>query len=292
MLPTADQLQLKFQVSGLSFATTSSGLIKLIIQTSNSSGEIYLHGAHVTSFVPNGDKDLLWMSNRSQFSDSQPIRGGIPICFPWFGPNAEDPSLPGHGYARLRSWELISAEESENGIKLGLQTQIGDFELLYEVDFGSCLELKLTTRLSKGVSDSTSFEAALHTYLAIGDIHDVTIEGLETAEFIDKVDGATRKPAAGQAITFDGECDRVYVDTDTDCRLVDAAWNRTIEVSKQGSQSSVVWNPWIAKSAAMADFGDDEWPGMVCIETANAGPNAITIHTGESHTMMARIRVK
>jgi glucose-6-phosphate 1-epimerase len=292
MPTTAEQLQTQFQDAGLRFETTIGGLTKLVLKTPLAAGELYLQGAHVTSFVPVNQQDLLWVSQHSHFAENRPIRGGVPICFPWFGPNANDPSLPGHGYARLKSWQLNSVVNAEDEITLELRTQIGEFELSYEVTFGHVLEMKLITRLSNTASAPASFEAALHTYLAISDIHQVAIEGLETAEYIDKVDGAKRKPAAGKAIRFDGECDRVYLDTQTACRLIDPGWNRTIEVSKQGSQATVVWNPWIAKSAAMADYGNDEWPSMVCIETANAGPHAVTLQPGQSQTMIARIGLR
>jgi glucose-6-phosphate 1-epimerase len=288
-----EELTKTFSVPGIRFEEGVNGLMKVVVRNGQATGEIYLHGAHVTQYQPTGAKPVLWMSDESMYADDKPIRGGVPICFPWFGPLATDPSAPGHGFARLQSWEVASATPTTSGgTEIELRTKIGDFDLSYCVTFAKSLQLLLTVHLSAEASAPAKFEEALHTYFSIGDIRKVSIEGLEQVEYIDKVDGATRKPAAGEAIRFNGECDRVYLNTTDTCRLIDPAMKRTIVVAKAGSRTSVVWNPWIAKSAKMADFGDHEWPGMVCIETANVGENSIELQPGHSHTMMATVSLE
>jgi len=247
----------------------------------------------VTAFAPAGEPQVLWVSRKSNFAADQPIRGGIPICFPWFGPKQGNSIAPGHGLARTTDWEVSEAAPSgDGGITITLHTVIEDYSLTLQVAFGKQLTLRLKVSLSASASGPATFEEAMHTYFAVSRIHDVSITGLEPSEYIDKVDGAQRKPAAAAAITFDGECDRVYLDTPATCQLNGSGGSRTIVVGKEASQNTVVWNPWIAKSERMPDFGDEEWTGMVCIETANVGDSSITLQPGESHTMTAMISTR
>lgn len=165
------------------------------------------------------------------------------------------------------------------------------FSLSYRVDFGRDLKMTLQTHLPGTALESVSFEDALHTYFAISDIRSIAIGGLERTRYIDKVDQAIWKPASHGPIQFLGETDRVYFDTIADCVLTDEGMNRTVRVAKTGAASTVVWNPWIDKSKHMADFGDDEWTKMVCIETANVGTNKIDLLPGESHSTTAILSV-
>lgn len=292
LMQTVQSLCEQFKVTGLHFEAGQGGLTKAVVTTPVASGEIYLHGAHVTSWKPAGHEPVLWMSRSSLFQPGRPIRGGVPICFPWFGPHDSDPSAPAHGFARTALWEVNEARlTTEGGVLLSLRAGIEPFAVSFTVEFGSELRMTLTTALAPGVSTSHRFEDALHTYLSVSDVRNVSISGLEQTRYIDKVDGAQEKPAAGAAIQFSGETDRVYINTDSECLLEDQARQRTIAVSKSGSLSTVVWNPWIAKSARMPDFGDHEWPEMVCIETANVGINAIELAPNMSHSTNVVIRV-
>ncbi|GAA4466014.1 D-hexose-6-phosphate mutarotase [Novipirellula rosea] len=292
MQTSVDQLSSQFSLAGVSFAEGNGGLVKVVVHTDRCDGEIYLHGAHITHFQPCGESPVLWMSQKSAFAKGKAIRGGVPICFPWFGPKASDPSAPGHGYARIRTWNLIAAENNEDGdVQLAFSITIDDFELTYTVTFGRSLGMSLAVKLSDQASEAASFEEALHTYLAVKDIHQVVIEGLESAAYIDKVDGMKEKSATDESIQFSGECDRVYLDTTSTCILRDPAMARSMQVSKSNSQCTVIWNPWINKSAAMADFGNDEWTSMACIETANVGSYRRTLKPGESHVMTADVSV-
>ena len=293
LMQTVQSLCKQFKVPGLHFEAGQGGLTKAVIATPVASGELYLQGAHVTSWQPAGHAPVLWMSRSSLFQPGKPIRGGVPICFPWFGPHASDPSAPAHGFARTALWEVTEARTTADGvISLSLQTRIDSFSVRFTVEFGPVLQMTLTTEPGPGSSTGLRFEDALHTYLSVSDVRNVSITGLEQVRYIDKVDGAAEKPATGAAIEFTGETDRVYFTTESECHLHDPGRNRTIAISKSGSQSTVVWNPWIAKSARMLDFGDHEWPEMVCIETANVGVNAVELAPKSIHSTTVVIQVQ
>jgi len=234
----------------------------------------------------------LWLSQMSNFEKGKPIRGGVPICFPWFGPNEQDATLPAHGFARSQEWQFVNAQEKEgDAIELHLETAIDPFLLSFRVEFGAALKMTLKTQLPVDAKSAHSFEDALHTYFSVSNVRTISIHGLESTSFLDKVDHAKLKSATNVPILIDSETDRVYLNTLSDCILNDVQKKRAIRVAKLGSASTVVWNPWIDKSKRMADFGADEWPDMVCIETANIGDSRIQLAPGESHSTTAVISV-
>jgi glucose-6-phosphate 1-epimerase len=287
-----DELRARFPYSWLSFELGSGGLIKAVVRTAAVAGEFYLHGAHITQWQPAGQEPVLWMSGSSNFAADKPIRGGVPICFPWFGPHPSNPSAPAHGHARITKWELTAAEASADGrARLSLATSLSPFQLRFDVEFGPVLRMTLLTTLEPGHETTETFEQALHTYLTVKDVRSISISGLEEAGYLDKVDGGAVKPATGLPIEFRGETDRVYLDTVADCLLADLGYERCIRVRKSGSNSTVIWNPWISKSARMPDFGDHEWPEMLCIETANVGAAEVKLQPGQSHSLSAEISV-
>lgn len=274
------------------------GLPRISIAAQGATAEIYLHGAHVTQFTPPGGKPLLFLSKASRFTAGQAIRGGVPLIFPWFGPNAADPSLPAHGFARTQPWTLRSITRETDRVVVDLALVPSDvtrrlwpheFELSFQVSVGKALEMAL--RLRNPGAAAFKFEEAMHTYFAVADVRQLAIHGLTGREYLDKVQKGARLLQGDQPITITGETDRVYLDT-PDTVTVKEADGRTITVAKSGSLATVVWNPWIAKAKAMADFGDDEWPGMLCIETANAATNAVTLAPGAEHVMTALITAK
>ncbi len=276
----------------------AGGLAKLTLRCPAGEAEVYLHGAHVTSFVPAGGEELLWCSRKSWFQADKPIRGGVPICFPWFGPHPDDAALPGHGFARVSQWQVDSIDPAGPGLAATLRLEANPctrsfwdraFRLVYEVRIqpDGALRLRLTTQNTG--SEAFEITEALHTYFGVSDVRQVEITGLAGVEYIDKVDGANRKRQGDEPIRFDRETDRVYLDTQADCVLHDPQGGRVVTVSKDGSNSTVVWNPWTAKAGRMEDFGDDEWPGMVCIETANAHVNAVTLDPGSEHVISTTI---
>jgi glucose-6-phosphate 1-epimerase len=277
------------------------GLRRLSIDTGICAAELYLHGAHLCRWQPRSQPHpVLWMSEASRFESGAPIRGGVPICFPWFGPKAGDPAAPVHGVARISAWNLDGvALEADGSVVVRLGLDFGSLAsphvthnlmLAYELRLGRGLSMALT--LTNPADVPATFEVALHTYLAVGDVRQASVAGLEGVTYVDKVDGAKRRTQTEALITIAGETDRLYLDTGAAITLTDPGLGRRIRVEKTGSRSSVVWNPWVAKSRAMADFGDDEWPGMICLETANAADNAVTVPPHASHTMTATISVE
>ena len=286
--------------AGVRLDSGRGGLPRLTIDTDLCAGEMYLYGAHLCAWQPRSERHpVLWMSGESRFEAGAPIRGGVPICFPWFGAKAGDSSAPGHGVARISLWALEHARTEPDGaavVRLGLAPDgsarpdlLGTLGLAFEVRFGAVLSMALTVT-NRGGAPAT-FEEALHTYFAVGDVRRASVAGLQGATYLDKVDGGARKTQSDALVAVAGETDRLYLDTEAAITLSDPMLGRRIRVSKTGSRSSVVWNPWVAKSRAMPDFGDDEWPGMICIETANAAANAVTLPGHASHRMTAVISV-
>lgn len=275
------------------------GLPMLRVDTPVATGEVYLHGAHVSAWTPAGHDPVIWMSRASTFAPGRPIRGGVPICFPWFGGGREPGMAPAHGFARIADWTLAAAEDVDGVVTLALRLTDADvaglpgvqawphaFEATYTVTFGPELGLELSVR-NTGAREY-SFEEALHTYLHVRDVTAVTVEGLDGARYLDKTPGAgTGLVVQSGPVTFTGETDRVYRSTGT--ATVVEPGVRTITVTKEGSANTVVWNPWTAKAAAMPDYDDAEWPTMVCVETANALDDAVSLAPGDSHTMRARL---
>jgi glucose-6-phosphate 1-epimerase len=242
---------------------------------------------------------VLFMSNKSSFAAGKPIRGGVPLIFPWFGGRAGHPESPAHGFARTSEWQVESlAIDGESVVTLVLQLQSDDrtralwphdFTLRFRVEIARTLTMTLET--GNNSAAPFAFENALHTYFVVGDVRETATTGLAGVEYLDKTDGMKRKTQDAEPIRITQETDRVYENTRTTCIVDDPKMKRRITVEKSGSQTTVVWNPWIAKAAAMPDFGDDEWPQMLCIETANAGANTITLPPGKSHAMRAVVSV-
>lgn len=289
------------QLPGSVVATDGAGGLPVLrVSSPAATGEVYLHGAHVTAWSLGGHEPVLWLSRHSRFEVGAAIRGGVPICFPWLGPGREPGMTPAHGFARLVDWTLVDVLEDASHVSLVLRLTDDDvrdhparvhwphrFEALYVVTFGETLDLALTVR---NTGDAAySFEEALHTYLAVGDVRAVTVEGLEGSRYLDKTkdDGALVEQEGPVALT--GETDRVYRSAAT---VTVADGRRSVVVAKESSASTVVWNPWETKAAAMADFGNDEWLGMVCVETANVLDDAVTLEPGRRHTLRTRISVR
>lgn len=281
---------------GVTLVDGQGGLPALRVNTPACTGEVYLLGAHVTEWTPAGAEPVLWMSEKSQFAAGAPIRGGVPICAPWFGPGKNGDLAPAHGWFRTATWNLASASAEDDEVRLTFTLDGRDAEVPegasrgvrgeYTVTFGSALGLSLTVTSD----DALELEEALHTYLAVSDIAEVTVEGLDGTRYVDKAPGGRAVNAQQGALKFLRETDRVY-GHEGSASVVDPGKGRRITVEKEGSGSTVVWNPWTAKAAAMPDFGDDEWHGMVCAEVANALAKSVSLEPGGSHTMKATYSV-
>jgi len=283
----------KLEIPGRAvFADGPGGLAKIKINSASSSAEIFLHGAHVTHFQRKDEPPLLFLSQKSRFAEDQAIRGGIPVILPWFGAREGQPA---HGFARTRTWEvkeIVPLPDGSTRLRFRLPDCAGagfpPFTADYIVTVGDVLELQLV--VSNASSDrELVFENCLHTYFAVGDISAVFITGLKGVSYRDKVENFAEKTETGDAVKIVSETDRVYQDTSGPVEIHDAALRRKIRVEKSGSASTVVWNPWIAKAREMADFGDEEYKTMVCVESGNVGKNKITLAPGKSATLTVKL---
>lgn len=289
----------RFEIPGTAtFTDQPDGLVALDVTAPAANGRLFLHGAHVASWQPRGAAPVLFMSAKSHFAPGKAIRGGVPLIFPWFGARAGDAKAPQHGFARTANWQLESLAPAADSVAVVLRLDDSEqtraswpfaFTARFRVTFAATLTMAL--EVENRSAEAMQFEEALHTYFVVSDARTVAVRGLENTGFIDKVDGFTRKRLGAEPLGFSGETDRVFVNSAATCTIHDPGLRRRIVVEKSGSNSTVLWNPWDAKAKAMADFGDAEWPGMLCIETANAAENAVTLAPGATHTMTAVIRV-
>jgi glucose-6-phosphate 1-epimerase len=284
----------------LAFDETEAGLLRARITTPSCTAELYLQGAHLTHWQPSGHGPVLFLSERSMFAPGKAIRGGVPLIFPWFGPRTgARTDGPSHGFARVEDWEIAFAALSGDDLHLTLTLGPTDqsralgfdhFRVALQLILGETLTMRLT--VANEASEPLPIEEAFHTYLTVGDATQVRISGLGGVEYLDKTDGLRRKVQTDPAITFSGETDRPYLNTESTVILEDPALRRRITVAKKGSQTTVIWNPWSELSAKLADMADEGWRQMACIETANAAENAITLAPLSAHIMEARISVE
>jgi glucose-6-phosphate 1-epimerase len=296
----AEELTAKFGIAGiLDFVETEHGLVKAAISLDGVTAELFLQGAQVTAWRPPDERPVLFTSPNSAFAPGRAIRGGIPVIFPWFGASRHAPTAPQHGFARTATWHLDGVEAAGGG-SLTLTLSLGDgdvgspfwperFRAIYTVTFAQTLSLRLAVQ--NRAMHPIVFEEALHNYFAISDIAEIAISGLARTTYIDKTDATRRKMQTADLVTITAETDRVYLDTPGRCVVEDGGWRRRIVVKKNGAASSVVWNPWAEKAAAMADLGDPAWRGMVCVETGNIADNEVRLAADAEHQMSAAIVV-
>ncbi len=262
------------------------------IATPWSAAEIYLHGAQVTHFQKQCEPPLLFLSQCSRFDTVHPIRGGIPIIFPWFGKPADKPGQ--HGFARVKDWELCEVTSPADGsvtLRLRLpeckpSVDCAACEVEYVVTVSDTLTAEL--RVSNKSGREFEFENCLHTYFAVGDIQAVKVTGLKGVEYLNQPTGFSRHTETADAIRFAEEVDRIYLATGHPVEICDKRLKRIIRVEKEGSNSTVVWNPWMAKAKAMPDYGDDEFKEMVCVESGNVAANKVILPPGQT----SRLKIK
>lgn len=273
----------------------ADGLEYVVIDNALATAKIALQGAHVMHWQPKtAHEPVLWLSSNARYQQGRSIRGGIPICWPWFGAHPTDSSYCPHGFARVIPWRVIEVNALENGATQLLftmtQTETAKKQLSYayqltlSVTVGETLHMEMTTT---NLADHPFMVGeALHTYFNVSDIEKVQITGLEHLTYSDKVAGYTRQLQHG-ALRFNQEVDRVYLHSSDDCIIRDSGFQRAIRVAKSGSQTTVVWTPWAEKAAEMSDMGrPEEWRTMLCVESANAMENSIIIYPNEAHTLV------
>lgn len=292
-------LNRRFGIAGIAQIVAGNGGLPLVrITTSTAHAEISLQGAQVLSWRPAGAEQVLFLSDHSLWQPGAPIRGGIPICFPWFGRKPDDPSAPRHGFVRLREWRLDSLRADDDGsITLVCVTSSDqDTRASWPHDFLLALRIRVahTLRLELSVVNrgpgSFRFEEALHTYFRIGRIQQTRVRGLDGFAYLDKTEDFREKRQDGE-VRFDRETDRVYPDTEHPAEIVDAALRRRLRIEKLHSASTIVWNPWKEIAASTSDLGDDEWQNMLCVESGNVMRNAVTLAPGEEHMLRATLSV-
>ncbi|MGA7460377.1 MAG: D-hexose-6-phosphate mutarotase [Candidatus Korobacteraceae bacterium] len=288
------ELQRRMEIPGAAHVLPGNGgLAKVQIATPIVAGEVYLHGAHVTSWKPAGKEEVFFVSENSLWQDGHAIRGGVPICFPWFGDKADDPHAPAHGFVRTKEWKLEKITAHGADVSVELSTESGpdtrqwyaaDFRLVYRVTYSSDLTLELIM-LNTG-REPLRFEEALHAYHNVGDAAQASIAGLDGIQYLDKTDSFREKTQAGE-IHITRETDRVYLNTSHPLTVTDTVLQRRIVVTKKNSLSTVIWNPWSEKALTMSDMGQHQWKRMLCIETSNVGEFAVSLAPGQQHTMKA-----
>jgi len=294
-----EQLTRRFGIPGaLSFEQLPGSLAVIRLESALATASVMLQGAQVIGYQPRGERPLIWLSSRSRFVAGKSVRGGVPVCWPWFGPHATDPALPAHGFARTVDWDLQEARVLADGrVRLAFELVQNvatraewpyPSSVRYTITIGRELELSLATHNSG--RDSFLLGQALHTYFLVSDVRRISIHGLDGCTYVDKVGGGARLQQRGP-VTFTQETDRIYLDTGGACEIRDPSMDHSVLITATGSRSTVVWNPWIDKAANMGDFEPDGYLRMVCVESANAADDTVNVAPGQEHVLAAQIRL-
>jgi glucose-6-phosphate 1-epimerase len=268
------------------------------ITTSSCAATIYLHGAHITAWRPAGSEEIIFVSSRARYVDGQAIRGGIPICFPWFRGKRDDAKAPAHGFVRTKSWNLESLETHGQDVTVTMSTSSDEatkkwwpheFRAVLRATFGRDLQLEFTVE-NAGTSEAR-YEEALHTYYLVGDIASARVAGLAGASYLDNTDGNREKEQTGE-VRVAGATDSAYVNNENALEVVDPVLKRRIRIRKRNSRTTVIWNPWKEAAEKMSDMGAEEWKKMLCAEGANILGNAIKLSAGEKHATTVTMAVE
>lgn len=263
----------------------------------NAGLEFFLQGAHLSRFDVAEGGAPLFLSREAVLDEGKAIRGGVPICFPWFGPKKDDANAPSHGFARTMEWELVAADT--DGVTLSLNSTAKThllwphpFLATYRLGFEGG-RLQMAFEVQNTGNAPFTFEVALHSYFRVSDVRTIEIDGLQGKTYLDQLEHLARKVQEG-VITIGAETDRIYLDAGGPITLRDA--DRTVRISplrgvESGWRSTVVWNPWIAKAQVLKDLGDDEWTDFVCIESGAIADNAVTLVAGESYGLAIEVEV-
>ena len=296
--PTIDELNRHFAISGAASITAGNqGLPRVSVLTPAAAAEIYLHGAQLTSWRPAGAEDVIFLSQHSQWEAGRAIRGGIPVCFPWFRNKADDPKAPAHGFVRTKAWQLDSVEMQGDAVLVTLSTASDeatrawwphDFHLTHRLTIGEELAQELV--VSNTGNTSLRFEEALHTYYRVGGAEAIRVQGLDGVAYLDNTDGNRKKQQEGDVV-FTRQTDSAFIDTTHAVEIYDPLLRRRIRLTKQNSRTTVVWNPWSTGAQTLKDLGGDEWRAMACVEASNIRDFAVDLLPGQQHTMKTIINV-
>ncbi|MDE2389960.1 MAG: D-hexose-6-phosphate mutarotase [Betaproteobacteria bacterium] len=298
---TIEQLNTQFGIAGqLQFIAGNGGLPMIQVKTAKAKALISIHAGQVLSYQPAGEpEDVMFLSEKAYYQDGKAIKGGAPICWPWFGADPEGKGRPGHGFVRNRGWNVVATEALANGdikVTVGLddtpETQAiwpHSFNLRQEIVIGDSLNLSLITRNTG--KETFTITQAFHTYFKVGDIAQAKVLGLNGCDYLDKAGGGnTQKHQTGD-VTIDAEVDRIYLNVGNTLTIDDAALNRRIQITSQGSKTAVVWNPWEKIAKDMVDLEDHDYQRLLCVETTNAADDVREVAPGGECRLMADYRV-
>lgn len=295
-----NQLNEAFSITGQMVFVEGNGSFPFIrIHNPHADALISLYGGQILSFRPTGSDEVLFLSDKAFFEEGKAIKGGVPVCWPWFGPHPKDKSLPAHGFVRNRMWKVMHTETTGNGatrVSLGINSSPETesiwpyaFALTLTITIGKTLSLELTTRNTG--NQPFSITQALHSYFSVGDISKTDISGLDGRQYIDKTDNDMNKTQTGD-VTINTEVDRVYYDVPAVLSIADKSQQRQIQINSSGNRTAVVWNPWSEISAGSADLQDDDYRRFLCVETANALVDEVKIAAGNEYRLTAEIGVQ
>jgi len=293
-MPKLQALNNAFAIDGqIRFQYGAGGLPVAVVENTLARATIALQGAHLLDYQRHGEEPLIWVSDDATFATGRAIRGGIPVCWPWFGAHPDNPDLPNHGPVRTMPWHPVATTTHKDGssaITLSLRDSVVEqacrhpLSVQLQIRVGSTLSLTLET--SNRGNRPFLLGNALHSYFRVGDVRQLHIDGLQGCDYLDKVDGFARKRQSG-TLTIASETDRIYLQTQSPCTIVDPVMRRSIIIHSRGSTSTVVWNPWQQQAEKMGDLGLEGYLHMLCVETANAANDMITLPPGGSHRLMA-----
>lgn len=297
-LETIEEFNRRFALPGTAEIVEGNGrLAKLKITTPEATGEMYLHGAQVTSWRPAGAEEVLFLSSHSRWEDGSAIRGGIPICFPWFRAKADNPKAPAHGFVRTKAWKLDSVTQDGDTVTVSMSTGndgdtkkwwSADFRLVHRVMFGR--DLKLNLAVTNTGTTPLYFEEALHSYHKVGQIDNIRVQGLDSVSYLDNTDANREKTQHGDVV-ITTQTDSAYVNTQHALELVDPELHRRIRIRKENSLTTVVWNPWSQGAQSLSDLEDDEWQQFICVEASNILGCAVKLEPRQQHSIKAIIGV-
>lgn len=292
----SETLNGRFAIPGrLRFRDSFPGLPVAEITTPDAMVRVAVQGGQVLEWQPSGQKPVLWVSKAAVYQFGKGVRGGVPVCFPWFG---QQEGKVTHGFVRTRMWEVREARIDLADtvlLRLGIHDDESTralwdhaFDLELIVIVGAALKMELVTRNSG--SAPFTFSGGLHSYFRVGDIRQTRVHGLDGTAYLDKTRNFQQFTQSGP-VTFSEETDRIYLDTTADCLIEDPVSGRTLRVAKSGSRSTVIWNPWTEREKSFADMAAGEHREMLCVETVNAGPGGITLGPGGRHSLVAFIGI-
>lgn len=299
--PTASELNTKFAIlDHLRFEDAPGELKRILIKTPAAEATIYTQGAHITKWNPTGQHPGLYLSPKSAMERGKPIRGGVPIIFPWFGARSDGKDGPMHGFARLSEWTVESTHFSPDGeavVTMSLEANeairaYGFDHFRVAIAFHIGHELKMTLEVTNHGSAPFVFEEGFHPYFAIGDIAQIATAGLAGTTYLDKRDDFKRKLQTAELLHYTRDIDQVHVNTTTPLTIEDSAWNRDLHIEKHGSHATVTWNPGSLLTASMADLDPESYKHFVCVETMNVGENHVTLAPGATHRMDSNVTIR